>query len=102
MRWHKDLYVGESLRKKTLYYKYILKYTKKVTGTYCILPASGKADLLDICHSELLKFDKFYPDDQIVVGIAGSRREAYDVAARIISDSIKETGSTDVKGYLGV
>ena len=102
MRWYKKLYVGESLKNKTLYYKYIIKYTKKVTGTYCILPASGKKDLLDICHSELLRVNTFYADDHIVVGIAGSRRGAYDVAASIVSDSIKHTGNTDVKGFLGV
>lgn len=102
MRWYKNLYVGESLKNKTLYYKYILKYTKKLTGTYCIMPASGEKDLLDICHSELLGIDKFYSKDQLVVGIAGSKREAYDIVVDIITDSIRQTGSIDVKRFLGV
>ena len=90
MKWNKDLYLSKSLKGKKLYYEYRIKYTKGVTGTYCILPAAKKGDLYEICRSELLRYPQFYPEDQLVLGIAASKREAYElVGEMIVSEVLK-------------
>lgn len=99
MRWYKDMYLGQSLQGKGLYYQYLIRFTKKITGTYCLMPAKNRSDLLDICHSELLRMPQFYPKDQLVVGIAGSRREACMLAGEIILDVLNKTGNTDVHAF---
>ena len=99
MRWYKDLYLGSSVKNRKRYYKYCISYSKKLTGTYCIVLSQNGGDLLDICHSELMRFPNFFPEDPLILGIAGSRSEAFLLAGDIIMDVIKETGGTDVRAY---
>lgn len=99
MRWYKELYLGDSLRGKSLYYQYVIRFTKKITGTYCLMPSKNRDDLLDICHSELLRIPQLYSKDQLVIGLAGSRSEAYELAGQIVVDVLNKTGSTDVHAY---
>ena len=99
MRWYKKLYPGDSMRGKSLYYQYMIRFTKKLTGTWCLMPAKNSQDLLDICHSELLRVPQLYGEDQLVVGLAGSRWEAYKLAGQIVLDVLNKTGSTDVHAY---
>ena len=60
----------------------------------------GKDDLIDICGSDLLRVSKQYPKDQLVIGLAGSYREACLLAGEIVLDVLKKTGSTDIRAYL--
>ena len=39
-----------------------------------------------------------YPKDQLVIGLAGSYREACLLAGEIVLDVLKKTGSTDIRG----
>ncbi len=102
MRWYKDMYIGESVGRDAKYYKYLIHYTKKPTGVYCLMPAAGQDDLIDICRSELLRVPAYYPEDQLVIGLAGSRAEACLLAGNIILDILKKTGGTDVRSFFGV
>lgn len=102
MRWYRDLYLGDSMKGKRKYYQYVIQYTKKITGTYCILPAGNPEDLLDICHSELLRMEKMYARDQLVLGLAGSRREAFELAGAIVLDVVNQTGGTDIRAYFNI
>lgn len=96
MRWSKKLYLSDTLKGKKLYYQYMIKYSKKPTGTYCILPSVKKDDLMEICHSELLRYVQFYPQDQLVLGIAASKREAYTLIGRMLLDAMHEDGSIHI------
>ena len=76
MRWYNKMYLGKSIQGKKMYYQYAIQHTKRLTGTYCLMPAACKDDLIDICGSDLLRVSKQYPKDQLVIGLAGSYREA--------------------------
>ncbi len=102
MIWYKYLYMGDSVRGKVLYYKYLLRYTKRLTGTYCILPAAHEQDLFDICRSELLRVRQFYPQDQLVLGLAGSRREACLLAGDMVMDAMAQVPGGDLEGLARV
>ena len=93
MRWYNKMYLGESIQGKKMYYQYAIQHTKR-------LPAVCKDDLIDICGSDLLRVSKQYPKDQLVIGLAGSYREACLLAGEIVLDVLKKTGSTDIRAYL--
>jgi hypothetical protein len=99
MRWYKDLYLGDSVKHRKRYYKYCISYSKKLTGTYCIVLSQNDGGLLDICHSELLRFPFTYRNEPLIIGIAGSKSEACLLAGDIIQDVVKETGGTDLHSY---
>lgn len=100
MRWYNKMYLGKSILGKKMYYQYAIQHTKRLTGTYCLMPAACKDDLIDICGSDLLRVSKQYPKDQLVIGLAGSYREACLLAGEIVLDVLKKTGSTDIRAYL--
>lgn len=100
MRWYNKMYLGKSIQGKKKYYQYVIRHTKRLTGTYCLMPATGSDDLLDICSSDLLRVSKCYPEDQLVIGLAGSHREACLLAGEIVLDVLNKTGNTDIKAYL--
>ncbi len=97
MRWSKKLRLSDTLKGKKLYYQYMIKYSKRPTGTYCILPAARKEDLLEICRSELLRYVQFYPADQLVLGIAASKREAYSLVGEMLLGVMHEDGSIHIE-----
>ena len=96
MRWSKKLRLSDTLKGKKLYYQYMIKYSKRPTGTYCILPAAKKEDLLEICRSELLRYVQFYPADQLVLGIAASKREAFALVGEMLLSVQHEDGSIHI------
>ena len=81
MRWYNKMYLGKSIQGKKMYYQYAIRHTKRLTGTYC-------------------RVSKQYPKDQLVIGLAGSYREACLLAGEIVLDVLKKTGSTDIRAYL--
>ena len=99
MRWYKSLYLGDSVKHRKLFYKYCISHSKRLTGTYCIVLSQNDGELLDICHSELMRFPFSYRKDPLILGIAGSKSEACILAGNIILDVMNETGGTDVHSY---
>ena len=100
MQFMGSLYVGESVASTE--YKIVEKVHKGkvVPGLYLITLSSHPDNMLDLmlekealqkCYSQLgLK----------VVGIAGNKKEAIQIVQRIVEESLKETGSADVRGFL--
>ena len=92
MRWYNKMYLGKSIQGKKMYYQYAIRHTKRLTGTYCLMPATCKDDLIDICGSDLLRVSKQYPKDQLVIGLAGSYREACLLAGTDIRAYLRDSG----------
>lgn len=99
MRWYKDLYLGASLSHSKAYYKYLIEHTRKLTASYCIMLAARPGDLLEIAASDLLRLPGMYQEGQLILGIAGTRRESREMAGQIVLDCIQATGGTDVGSY---
>lgn len=100
MKWHDDLYVGESIRRRQKKVKWKIMHNAGQLFVYVITLASNEENLLDMIPSrELLQ--KYYPKkDLYVIGLAGNYKEAAELAGRIISDVYKETGGFDVRSYI--
>lgn len=100
MKWHKDLYTGESILRRRRKVKWKIMHGAGQLRVYVITLASNERNLLDIIPSrELLQ--KHYPKSNLyVIGLAGNYQEALEVAGRIVSDVYRETGDFDVRGYI--
>ena len=100
MRWYRELYTGDSIRRRHKKIKWKIMHNAGQIRVYAITLASGTQNLLDIIPSwELLQ--KHYPKQQLyVIGLAGSYDEALEVAGRIVSEVYKETGGFDIRRYI--
>lgn len=100
MKWHEDLYVGESIRHKQKKVKWKIMHNVGQVFVYVITLAGNEENLLDIIPArELLQ--KYYPrKDLYVIGLAGSYREAAELAGHIVSEVYRATGGFDVRGYI--
>lgn len=102
MRWLDRMYVGDSLKGKKEYYQHKITASEKATGTYCLIPAGPGPDLMVIVRSEALKDEAVYSRDVPVLGIAGSRREAFHLAGVILADVMEKTGTTDILSFFNL
>ncbi len=100
MKWHKDLYTGESVIRREKKVKWKVMHGAGQLRVYVIALASNPRNLLDIIPSwELLQ--KHYPKKGLyIVGLAGNYQEALELAGHIVSDVYRATGGFDVRGHL--
>ena len=99
MKWYKAMAVGESLGGHLKYYQFRIRYTDKPVGVYCILLSENGHDLLEITHCEALRDPKLYKEDRLVLGLAGSKKEACLMAGQMAAEVLRETGGLDLKAY---
>ena len=90
MEWHKELYLGKSVRQRQRKVKWKIMHRAWQLRVYVITFASNEKNLLDIIPSwELMQ--KHYPKQGLyIIGLAG----------HIINDVYQATGGFDVRGYL--
>ena len=100
MEWHKDLYLGSSVRSRQRKIKWKIMHNAGQLRVYVITLASNEKNLLDIIPSREL-MQKYYPKHRLyVVGLAGNYNEALELAGCIINDVYRTTGGFDVRSYI--
>lgn len=100
MIWYKDLYVGESIVHKTKNVKWKIMHNAGQIGIYVITLASNRQNLLDIIPSYELMQKEYPKKDMVIVGLAKGYDEAVEVAASIIDEVYRSTGTFAVRTYL--
>ncbi|MBQ2705317.1 MAG: hypothetical protein IJF60_00740 [Agathobacter sp.] len=100
MKFFHDLYMGDMVSSK---YEAIMKKLnsdKPVLDLYLITMANNPDNMLEIVpQREVLQ--KGYPNMDIrVVGLAKGKKEAIVVVQSIVEESLRETGSADVRVFL--
>ena len=100
MTFFHDLYLGEKITPKREEILKKLNNKKLVLDLYLIVISEHPDNMLEIVpQKELLQ--KAYPNIQFrVVGLAKGKKEALKVVQTIIEESLRETGSADVREYL--
>ena len=100
MQFMGSLYVGESISSKEHEIVRKVHSSKLVPNLYLIAFSVNQDNMLDLIP-EWEALQKGYPKDFLqVVGIANGKKEAVKLVQLIISDSLKHTGSADVRGFL--
>ena len=102
MNWHKKMYVGESVKGKVRYYRFLILHTDKLTGLYCLLSPVNKDDQMEIIRAENLRDPVYACGDQTVLGLAGTRREAYYLAGAMMQDAYRKTGRYSIRQLFGL
>ncbi len=94
--WYNNLYVGEiASRRKRKIIRNIKKH-KNQLGVYVITLPRNSDNLLDIYPSVILN-QRYYVNRRIdVVGICGSRDEAFSVITEIVMDCYNNYGNTNL------
>lgn len=100
MQFMGSLYVGEKVAPSE--YKIVEKVHKGkiVPNLYLIALSVNPDNMLDIIPEKEI-MQKHYPKDELkIVGIANGKKEAIGLVQLIIKESLAETGSADVRGFL--
>lgn len=100
MQFMGSLYVGEKL--SSTEYKIVEKVHKgKVVPNLHLITLSNNPDnMLDILPEKEVMQKHYSKDGLKVVGIADGRKEALALVQQMIEESLRETGSADVRGFL--
>lgn len=93
------LYTSDSI-KKIDSIKRKIKYGHGQARLYLITLSNNGDNQLDIFHNAMLKQRLYRKFDLKVVGLSNSYDEALLIVEGILNDSLKETGSADMKSYL--
>lgn len=101
IRWYRKLYLGPSVEGLERTIRYEIKYRKVPMGYYLLTLPACETDLFDIWRSEDIKMPWMRERILDVVGVAGSKQEAVEMAAAIIYKAYKETRDIDIRAYLG-
>lgn len=100
MKFYKNLYIGDTIKKPDKIIKKLKKY-KKLPGIYVIV-CDGARKQLEIYHSLMLQQWYYKENPPAVLGIAGSQEEAFTLIQKIAQEAVAATGEVDLSAYLGV
>jgi hypothetical protein len=100
MEWYNKLYVGSSVGKRSRILQYKISNRKMHPVCYLIVMVCKPGSLLEIIPSSCLLQEAYPTDDLSIIGIAGSRQEARELAAKILSDVYEARHDLDVKAFL--
>lgn len=100
MQFMGSLYVGESIASAE--YKIVEKVHKGevVSDLYLITFSSHPDNMLDVMLEKEALQACYKKQGLKVVGIASGKKEAIDLVQNIIKESMRETGSADVRAFL--
>ena len=94
------LYTGDAVSSEQ--YKIIEKVHKRkvIAGLYLIILSNHPDNMLELIPEKEALQTCYSSIELKVVGIADGKKEALNLLQRIIEESISETGSADVRGFL--
>lgn len=98
MKFYKNLYVGDTVKKPNQI-KRKLKRGAKLPGIFVVAMASG-ADQLEIYHSLLLQQTYYKEQNPCIIGLAGSYEEAVSIVCLITEETVAQNQNADLKKYL--
>lgn len=100
MKWYHDLYLSESIKKKSGRIKWKINHSKLTMDVYVISFASNRDNLLDIIPANVL-LQKAYPkEDMHIIGLAKGYYDALELVKDIVEETYLNTGGVDIWEYL--
>ncbi len=100
LKWNEPLYLGKSVQSHERKIRDRLDQNQIDLGHYLITYAANERDQLDIINTSTLFNENLLKHLPKVIGIAGSRREAYEVVMQITEECLKENGDANLKNYI--
>lgn len=98
MKFYKNLYVGDTIKKPDRIRRKLKKYAK-LPNIY-VIAYMQENNQLEIYHSLLLQQWYYKEHPPFIIGIAGSQEEAIDLIRQITEDALRKTGQADLISYI--
>ena len=98
MKFYKNLYIGDTLKKPEKIIKKLKKYAK--LNNVWLITYVEENRRLEIYHCLMLQQPFYKVNPPYIVGIAGSREEADQIICSIADESVRNTDSADLIAYL--
>ncbi len=100
MKWHKKMYIGESVKDSVKAIRFEMAVKKVVLGYYMILlPEDGSTNLLDIVPSSQFALPCYKKRRNVVIGVAGDKMEAMELSGLIVGDVYTATHGFEIGSY---
>lgn len=100
MKWLKKLYVSPTIEKKKQKIKWKLNHFAGVAGLYIIVLPEDTSCQLEIIESVYLKQHYYRKRNMIIVGIADSQINAFDIILQITKETYENNNDANIKRYL--
>ena len=98
MKFYKNLYIGDTIKKPEKIKRKLRKYAK-LNNVWLIAYLSQNRQL-EIYHSLMLQQYYYKENPPYIIGIAGSQEEAAQIICQIAEEAVRESGSADLVTYL--
>lgn len=102
MRWYRDLYIGETARKKVDKIIDKVNKNKLQKNVFLLTKAVNGCDLFDIYPSHVLLQKHFKDKDYLIIGVAIGYDEAVGLVQMIVDELYCKKGITNLKDYFEV
>ncbi len=99
IRWYRYLYLGEKAEKKDIWEK--LRGNGIHPRLFLLVLPSNPSNVLDILPQPVLFQEHYQKIPLYVVGAAWGKKEAMELAGKIIMETYRTTGTTKAAEYLG-
>ena len=96
VNWYKNLYVGDTAKKKQKKWMRRIENKKAVPGVWLLTLPSNQQNNLDVIPADLLLQPAVRRNCPMIVGLAVSREEAFELVEAIALETYRETGLRDV------
>ena len=100
LHWSSELYIGEEIAGKESRIRASLEKDGTTENAYLITLSTNKSNQLDIIHTVFLRQNWIRKSLPMIVGIAGSKKEAMLMVERILTDSLLTHCGADMRAYL--
>lgn len=98
MKFYKNLYIGDSIKKPDKIKRKLKKYAK-LNNVYVITYTEQNRQL-EIYHCAMLQQFYYKENPPYIIGMAGSQDEANQIICRIAEEAVSRTGQPDLVAYL--
>lgn len=100
LNWYKDLYLGDTAKKKQKQYKKKIEQGKLVPGIYVLTLASNPQNAIDIYPAEVLIQKTVQNRLPVIIGLARGYWEALQLVESITKEVYEKTGTGHIRAYL--
>lgn len=98
MKFYKNLYIGDTIKKPDKIKRKLKKYAK-LNNVY-LIAYMAENRRLEVYHCLMLQQYYYKENPPYIIGIAGSQDEAAQIICQIAEEAVRKTGKADLVEYL--
>ena len=100
VNWYKNLYVGDTAKKKQKKWMRRIENKKAVPGVWLLTLPSNLQNNLQENPADLHYLTRVRTNSRMIVGLAVSREEAFELVEAIALETYRETGEVKIREWL--